>query len=210
MPPSDSGLSRQAIGWALLGQAIWLPVLVIAVHDRWLSGRLPPTSETRSREVQGRAAAPPLSLGDVVNQAPPPSSARPSPAGSPGQAQAWMPPPPGSAAAAGAAGLVLRSPGSGPVRPPAVAPASQTVSASSPASPPATGRPAAAPEFVQAPATTWLPVPPPPPISPSQLLGGTLALRDLPEALRRLNTPPNPGPGSSSGGPARSAGGGKP
>lgn len=99
MPPSDSGLSRQAIGWALLGQLIWLPLVGIAVQDRWLSA--PPSRASAAVGSTARlpASASPLSLGDL-EAASGTAQRRPDPA-----AEAVSP------AAPSSVGLVLRSPG---------------------------------------------------------------------------------------------------
>ena len=35
MQPPNSGLNPRAIGWALLSQTIWLPLVGIDLHDRW-------------------------------------------------------------------------------------------------------------------------------------------------------------------------------
>lgn len=203
MPPSDSGLSRQAVGWALIGQAIWLPVLLIAVHDRWLSGTGRPATTTVSAAAQGRLQAPPLSLSDVVKAAPPPPSSQLA-STQPAPSSTLMPPLQTTAAAgmaaaagtAGGAGMVLRSPAARPSRPTAGAPDRKPVPAGMPA-----GRSVPAPGTAAAPQAHRTPQR----VSPSQLLGGTLALRDLPDALWRGNTPPSSAAAASAGGPSRSA-----
>ena len=37
MTPSGPGINPQAIAWALLSQVIWLPLVAIDLHDRWVS-----------------------------------------------------------------------------------------------------------------------------------------------------------------------------
>ncbi len=194
MPTSESGLSRRAIGWALLSQAIWLPLLLIAMHDRWQHAQRSPGLATQAGETRGPGlgpgAAPPLSLGDVIRAAP--------------SAAARLSPPPAAAAAAAAAqakaspapGWVLRSPAAAPTpQPPAVS--APTPGAAAAAAP---GRSApAAQAGVAAPPAAVRPM-----ASPSQLLGGSLGLQDLPAALLQ------PQAASRSGAVAVQPGGGVP
>lgn len=201
MPPSDSALSRKAIGWALMGQAIWLPVLLIAVHDRWLSGPLQPASTARSQEAQGRLPAP-LSLSDVVKAAPPaPTSRIASPQPLLPATLRLTPPTAAATGTAARAGWVLRSPAAPPSRPTAVTPHHKPVPAAPAAAPSVPAAPtAAAPQADRSRRGA----------SPSQLLGGTLALRDLPDAQWRRNTPASPGAAAPSAASARSTGGDRP
>ncbi|MEB3199652.1 MAG: hypothetical protein VKK62_03870 [Synechococcaceae cyanobacterium] len=48
-PHPRSGVSRQAIAWALLSQSIWLPLVAIDAHDRW---------QSRVKELQPERGAP--------------------------------------------------------------------------------------------------------------------------------------------------------
>lgn len=99
MPPGGSGLSRQVIGWALLGQAIWLPLVVFAVHDRWFSAPPSPAPSAAGSMARQPATASPLSLGDLETESRIPQE-RSEPA-----VEAASP------SAPSRAGLVLRSPG---------------------------------------------------------------------------------------------------
>lgn len=67
MPSNDIGLSPKAIGWALLSQAFWIPLLAIDLHDRWVAQQPeagpPPPPESQAPPVVGSA------LGHAVSQA---------------------------------------------------------------------------------------------------------------------------------------------
>lgn len=120
MPPSDSGLSRQAIGWALVGQVIWLPLVVIAVQDRWLSARPSPASAAVGSTARLPAKASPLSLGDL-EAASRTAQGRPDPS-----AEALSP------AAPTSVGLLLRSPGGIAALPAGLPPGSPQASVAAP------------------------------------------------------------------------------
>ncbi len=170
MPPSEPALSRKAIGWALIGQAIWLPLVPIAVHERWFSQQVEASSGADRAAGQVQGMAPPLSLRDVVQGSPstsPQPNARPTPplvlAVPTEHASASGP-------AAGPEGVVLRRPAGVPSLQSAAA------SAGSPA-------PSVTPSIRPSPSTTVPAVSgdrrSSVEISPSQLLGGSLALQDL-------------------------------
>jgi hypothetical protein len=63
-PQSSQGFKRfasglPAIGWALVSQSIWLPLLVIDAHDRWQSGVRELKPEVASLEASAGSNAPP-------------------------------------------------------------------------------------------------------------------------------------------------------
>ncbi len=180
MPPSEPALSRKAIGWALIGQAIWLPLVPIAVHERWFSQQVEASSGADRAAGHGQGMAPPLSLRDVVQGSP---STSPQPNAGPTPPLVLAVPTehaPASVAAAVREGVVLRRPAGVPSL------QSATASAGSPA-------PSVTPSTRPSPGTRAPAVSGPPrssqQISPSQLLGGSLALQDL-RAGRQAPIPP--------------------
>lgn len=196
-PPSgDSGLGRRAIGWALLGQAIWLPLLLIAAHDRWLAPQFRSAAPSQGQEGQASGTAPPRSLGDVVQAAalPPSGLAGESAAASLAAAAE------SSALASGRPGLVLRSSaGSAPRQIPSAM--NRADQSSTPATAPAVAvrpvRPTPAPSLS-------IPEPPPSPrrrASLSQLLGGSMGLQELPAAMLQPGRAPSEAATDSPAGP---------
>ncbi|MFM7314249.1 MAG: hypothetical protein ACKO0M_13980, partial [Cyanobium sp.] len=69
MPPSRSGLSPKAIGWALLGQVFWVPRLAIHLHERWLAHQRAAPGPGRVLPSTPLARATPLSLDDLLGPA---------------------------------------------------------------------------------------------------------------------------------------------
>lgn len=223
MPPSEFGLSRRAIGWALLSQAIWLPLLAIAVYDRWPSASPSPASGAEGEAGSVPVSSAPLSLRDLA-------MASGAPLASPVAATAAVAP-----GARSSAGLVLHSPAgtAGLTLPPAPAAAAGSAAADpdpdgaagSPAaaaltqpraekSPgPQRDRRAAAPPASRseaAPAALPASGPAQRAASLSQRLGGPIALRDLSGAPigSVASLGPGPGGGKPAGGQAVGRGAG--
>jgi len=71
MLPSGSGLSPKAIGWALISQAVWLPLLAIDLHDRWVARQREITPPGRALPASPLARATPLSINDLLGAARP-------------------------------------------------------------------------------------------------------------------------------------------
>jgi hypothetical protein len=71
MLPSGSGLSAKAIGWALLSQAVWLPLVAIDLHDRWISHQRHITPPGKPLPPSPLARATPFSLNDLLGAARP-------------------------------------------------------------------------------------------------------------------------------------------
>jgi len=71
MKSPGSGLSPQAIGWALLSQAVWLPLVAIDLHDRWIAHQrdITPPGQPLPPSPLGRAT--PFSLNDLLGAAKP-------------------------------------------------------------------------------------------------------------------------------------------
>ena len=188
----ETGSPHRAIGWALLGQVIWLPLVAIAVHDRWLTASSSPPSAVRSLPSAGSASAPPLSLSDVTMASP--SARQPGDAAVRGTATVVP-------AASPRSGLVLSS----AAPQPAIQAAPPKAESSSRASH-AGGAAAEPPELPGAHHETARPRPvgsaPVAPgssmrrASPSGLLGGPVALRDLPKTMLSM---PLPRPAASGG-----------
>jgi hypothetical protein len=180
MPPSEPSLSRKAIGWALIGQAIWLPLVPMAVHEHWFSRKGEPSSRADRAAGQGQGMAPPLSLRDVVQGSP---STSPQPKAGPTPPLVLAVPgdgAPASGAAAAREAVVLRSPAGVPSHQSAAASAGSPSPSVTPSIPPAPGTRAPAASGVRRHS---------PEVSPSQLLGGSLALQDL-RAGREAPSPP--------------------
>lgn len=176
---------HRAIAWALLGQVIWLPLVAIAVHDRWLMPPSSPPSAIRSLPAAGSSSAPPLSLGEVTEAS--------SPARQPGGAAVRdtttvIP------AAGPRSGLVLSSaaPQHAIQEVPAKAESSNRLSqvrgaAAEPPEPPGAHHEAVGPRPAgSAPVAPRLSMRR---ASSSGLLGGPVALRDLPKTMLSMPLP---------------------
>ena len=66
MSPSRSVLSPNAIGWALLSQVVWVPLVAIDLHDRWQAHQRQITPPGRSVPPSPIARARPFSLNDLL------------------------------------------------------------------------------------------------------------------------------------------------
>ena len=71
MPPSGSGIFSRSIAWALITQILWVPLLVIDLHDRWVARQRDITPPRRSLPPSPPARATPLSLNDLLGAARP-------------------------------------------------------------------------------------------------------------------------------------------
>ena len=71
MPPSSSGISPKAIGWALLSQVFWVPLMAIDLHDHWLARRRDITLPGQAPPQSGLARPTPFSLNDLLGAAQP-------------------------------------------------------------------------------------------------------------------------------------------
>lgn len=71
MHPSGSGISSKAIGWALISQVFWLPLMAIDLHDRWVARQRDITPPGRSLPPSPLARATPFSLNDLLGAARP-------------------------------------------------------------------------------------------------------------------------------------------
>lgn len=71
MHRSTSGLSPKAIGWALLSQVFWVPLLAIDLHDRWVARQREVTPPGQALPPSPIARATPFSLNDLLGAARP-------------------------------------------------------------------------------------------------------------------------------------------
>jgi hypothetical protein len=71
MQPSGPVLSPKVIGWALLSQAVWLPLVAIDLHDRWIAHQRDITPPGQSLPPSPLARATPFSLNDLLGAAKP-------------------------------------------------------------------------------------------------------------------------------------------
>lgn len=165
MSSSGSGVSSQAIAWALLSQMVWLPLVGIDLHDRWQARLRATTPPGRPLPPSPLAAGRPLSLNDLAGAARPAVDLA-------GQALR------GTGAIAGQAisgtGLLLSTAGSG-ASSLLERPFTASLDRHSPAS--SRSHPSVAPIAAMAPAASALERA----FSRSQLLGGSVGLGDLQE-----------------------------
>jgi len=71
MQPSGSGISSKAIGWALLSQVFWVPLVAIDLHDRWTARQREITPPGKALPPSPLARATPFSLNDLLGAARP-------------------------------------------------------------------------------------------------------------------------------------------
>lgn len=71
MTSSSSGISPKAIGWALLSQVFWVPLVAVDLHDRWVAPQRDITPPGRPLPQSPIARATPFSLNDLIAAARP-------------------------------------------------------------------------------------------------------------------------------------------
>lgn len=71
MHRSNSGISPKAIGWALLSQVFWVPLVAIDLHDRWVARQREITPPGQPLQPSPIARATPFSLNDLLGAARP-------------------------------------------------------------------------------------------------------------------------------------------
>lgn len=192
MPPSGSGIFSRSIAWALITQMVWVPLVAIDLHDRWVARQRDITPPGRALPPSPLARTTPLSLNDLLGAARPVQQLA-------GQANQMVSGAVGQAVQGGASGvgLLLSSAGSG-----ASSLLDRPLSVSFDAAAPAAAGATMAPQGTAAPLTA-------PPANTllgraftrAQLLGGSIGLADLQEgpmaplalaerALQRVNADP--------------------
>lgn len=66
MYSSQSSISPKALGWALLSQVFWIPLLAIDLHDRWIAHQADITPPGQPLPPSPVARATPFSLNDLL------------------------------------------------------------------------------------------------------------------------------------------------
>lgn len=162
MRPSGSGIFSRSIAWALITQMVWVPLVAIDLHDRWVARQRDITPPGRSLPPSPLARTTPLSLNDLLAAARPVQQLA-------GQANQMVSGAVGQAVQGGASGvgLLLSSAGSG-----ASSLLDRPLSVSLDAA-----APAAAGAMTAPPANTLLGRA----FTRAQLLGGSIGLADLQE-----------------------------